>query len=963
MFLVAANDPGGVAMQAGGAVAHAEHLRGLGLLLAPVIFLPGALLAQLTTGAIEGTLRATDGSRLAGESILITGGAGFGIVIRTNSNGEFSMTLPYGQYRLSGRAEHSAGSWDATVFVAPLQTARVDLIMNTSGAVHVRQRVPVRMPGIWADDTSGRRYPEAFSLPGVLLSREPSSVTEPLNFTGLRDKRLAVESQRGFSWTDTQYRLQGLDATDSYQPGRPAVFPDVQALESIVVRNGFAQSTSSSDGTEVGLFLAEARPSWHGSLSTADSGAALSSANLPASPSPGLVRQADQFRWFTRDHFDIGGPLSKWADIYASGSGQWASQAEPLAAPGTTQSSRLLFGNVRGRLRAGATDRFDALYSGSRVDLSSGGTPAGLEALTSNRMAPSFVLPGGFPGQSETDHFDSVQVGWVHVPPVGLGLIEVRYGYSAAHLDTHTSPLGQSRVELLHGTVSGAPPLANLAVRPRHEIEAAWQPALRARHKIVAGGGWKRSEPLNRFTTPSSMNLVTANGAPAFVMEFNTPLDSRALVRSFSAYVADHIIMMSSLSLDMGALADFSRGSLPAQSSPAGSFTSARTFASKPDVIAWNSVSPRAGFAWRVPHSHGLVLRGAYSRLYAPLAGRYLDFGNPNSLGGSAYQWITSNPNAPFQPSEQGRLLLHFGGPYSSISPTLGRPYSDEFDLGAEFPLARRSIASIHLFRRDDKARIAAIDTGVPAQAFTAVSILDPGPDGNPGTFDDQRLAVYAQSPATLGQDRYLLTNPASLRMLNTGLVAEAGKDWLGLTLHASFVAEKSYGPTNPGDTFYENDPGVIGALFLDPNTAIHSTGRIFVDRAFVGKIQADYRLPSAWGGIELASVADYTDGLVFARRLLVTGLLQGPFLVATTVRGSPEGGNRTQYAVNWNLRISRGFNLPVGRLALSADILNVTNAGQKLQEDDLSGPSFNLRLPVSIQPPRFVRLGFRYEF
>jgi hypothetical protein len=161
----------------------------------------------------------------------------------------------------------------------------------------------------------------------------------------------------------------------------------------------------------------------------------------------------------------------------------------------------------------------------------------------------------------------------------------------------------------------------------------------------------------------------------------------------------------------------------------------------------------------------------------------------------------------------------------------------------------------------------------------------------------------------------------------------------------------------------YENDPGVVGALFLDPNTSIHAAGRSFVDRAYVGKMQATYRLPSTWGGIEVASVADYMDGLVFARQLLVTGLPQGPFLVATTVRGSPGGGNRAQYALNWNLRLSRPFRLPVGRLLVSTDVLNVTNAGQKLQENDLSGPSFNLRLPVSIQPPRFVRVGLRYEF
>ncbi len=90
----------------------------------------------------------------------------------------------------------------------------------------------------------------------------------------------------------------------------------------------------------------------------------------------------------------------------------------------------------------------------------------------------------------------------------------------------------------------------------------------------------------------------------------------------------------------------------------------------------------------------------------------------------------------------------------------------------------RRSVASIHLFRRDDKEpyrgdQYRSARPGVHARLHPRS-----GPDGIPGTFDDQRLTVYAQNPATLGQDRYLLTNPAGLRMLNTGVLAEAGADW-----------------------------------------------------------------------------------------------------------------------------------------------------------------------------------------
>ncbi|MGD0775955.1 MAG: hypothetical protein ABSC05_24320, partial [Candidatus Solibacter sp.] len=153
---------------------------------------------------------------MADSPIRITGGAGFRTVIHSNSNGEFAVTLPYGRYCLSGGVERGTASSGATVFVAPLQTARFDLVMDASGVMRSVQPA-AQTPGIWTDATSGRLYPEAFSLPGLLLSREPSSVAEPLDFTGLSDNRLAVESQRGFSWTDAQYKLQGMDATDSYQ--------------------------------------------------------------------------------------------------------------------------------------------------------------------------------------------------------------------------------------------------------------------------------------------------------------------------------------------------------------------------------------------------------------------------------------------------------------------------------------------------------------------------------------------------------------------------------------------------------------------------------------------------------------------------------------------------------------------------------------------------------------------------
>jgi hypothetical protein len=937
------------------------------LLLGILTLVPRISRAQLTTGTLEGTLRAADGHALGGTSLIITGSPNVQMVMHTNADGSFVAILPYGRYQISPEGKNDAELFGVNLFVAPLRHTRLDLVVEASG--RLQGQSADAHSDIWTDATRREVYPEALSLQGVLLSREPSSVAQPLSFNGESDNRLAIESQWSFSWTDTQFKLQGMDATDSYQPGYPVILPDLEALEMIAVQSTVGDISSVTDGTEVDAFLAEPAESWHGSFSSADTGSALSSSNLPPPALRGAVQQADEFLWFTRDRLEAGGPVGKWADLYASAGGQWASQTVPLESPGNNQQSQSLFENVRGRFRAGAQDQFDVDYSGSSVWLSTGGMPAGLEAMA-RRMGPSFVLPGGFPGQQpEADEFSFFQVGWTHelAANSGLGTLQARYAYSIANLDTPPAPSGaQSTIELLEGAVTGAAPISNMATRTREEARATWQPGeLRiagTRHQILVGGGWETSLPVNRFTKPSDMNLITAEGAPAFVAEFNTPVDTRETVSSFSASAFDHATLSSHWSIDFGALVDLSRGSVPAQSSPAGSFAPARAFPAQPDLIAWNSVSPRAGVARPLPHFHRVIFRAGYLHMVVPLAGRYLDFGNPNSLGGSVYQWTSVNSNGQFQPSEQGELLLRFGGPYSSVSPTLRRPYEDELNLGLDIPVRRGSL-NIRFFRRDSNDRLAVLDTGVPDSAYTPVSIVDPGADGIVGTSDDQHLTVYQQNPATLGQDQYLLTNPPHLTVVSKGFLGDLRMQLAGLALHASVVGENYYGPSNPGDSVLENDPGVVGNLLMDPNTSVNAAGQSFTDRAYLAKIQATYRLPTAWGGIELASLGNYLDGLTFARQLLVTGLAQGPFLVATTPRGSVGLGNRTDSVGNWNLRLSREFPLSAGRVAASADILNVTNMGHSLQVSDLTGPSFNLMLPEAIQPPRMVRIELRYDF
>ncbi len=923
--------------------------------------------AQVTAGRAEGSLQDAAGNPAHVATIVITGGAGFRTTVHTDADGHFTFVAAYGRYRLSPESAQQPDSSAVEIYLAPLQVTHIDVKIGAAGAFELVKLQAEGVPGMWSDTSPGLAFPEGFSLQSTLLDREPQSDTQPLDLNGLADNRLPIVSRGALSWTNTQYKLNGMDATDAYQPGQAAILPNLGALSDIVVRGEFAQLGSDSPGAEVGLFSVDPAPSWHGSLSSSDTGSLVTSKNLRAPNRTGIVQQNDQYIWFTRDSAEAGGPLTKWADLYASAAGQWALQTVPLASLGTNQGSQMLFADVRNRIRLSPHDQLDLLFSGSRVSLSNDAVPANIVDLMSRRMAPSLVLPGGFLNESEADQFNFFQAGWTHQLPAdsNLGLLQVRYGYSIAHLDTTPLPGApqQSSVELMGGAVTGAAPIADLASQTRHQVQGAWlfEPVRLGltRHQFSLGGGWEGTSPTDRVTTPEDMNLVTVNGSGTFAVEFNTPLVTRETVRSTSLWVTDHITMAHNLSLDLGAFADFSRGSLPAQSSPAGAFAPARTYAAEPDLIAWNSVSPRVGIAWVVPHSHHVLARLGYYRLYAPLAGRDLDFGNPNSLGGSQYQWNDLNGNGVFEPGEQGQLQLHFGGPYSSISPTLQRPYTDKVTIGVEMTLAHWGTASVLLYRGYDNDRLAVIDNGLPAGAFTPVTITDPANNLGPAPIE-----VFAQNPATFGLDHYLLTNPAGLRLLNEGFVVEMSRTWRNLTFHGSLAPQESRGPTNPGDSVFENDPGIVGNLLMDPNTTPFAVGRSFTDRAWAAKIQLSYRLPPSWGGFELDSTLNYLDGLAFGRELLVTGLPQGPFLVQATRRGwSPQGGYRSEFIFNWNLRLHRDFHLPTGTISGNLDILNVFDSDSNLQESDLTDSQFLLRLPVATQPPRNIRIGIRYDF
>ena len=157
----------------------------------------------------------------------------------------------------------------------------------------------------------------------------------------------------------------------------------------------------------------------------------------------------------------------------------------------------------------------------------------------------------------------------------------------------------------------------------------------------------------------------------------------------------------------------------------------------------------------------------------------------------------------------------------------------------------------------------------------------------------------------------------------------------------------------------FQNDTGFVGSLGVDPNTLVMSQGRTYFDRGFMSKVTAYYSAPH---GFYLAAIANWFDGAPFGWLLFITGFNQGPFFVRATPVGHP-GGFQTELNATIDVRPARDFHLERGILSAYLDVFNLMNSNSNTQESDLTGPAFLLRVPLSVEAPRTIRLGVAWHF
>lgn len=781
-----------------------------------------------------------------------------------------------------------------------------------------------------------RALPTGHSIWSVIENQDLSAVANRVDIGGAWSSVPALFSSRGgSSWTQNTYLLNGLDVTDPYLGGTPLFFPDIRSLSAFSLHTAGHPASELSPGAYVRMSPAAGGERHHGAFSVFYSDKALSSSNITPALEKEGIRESNTVNSSYDAHFGSSGPIIP-GKLHYSLSGSAFRVSRDLAEYDPEDEGYIHSALTNLRYAAGShTFRF--LWTGQIVRNPSAGA--------GRKIPQSATL-------DRKDYFNVFQLLWdwkisgSHRLSSGFGFSNG--DYHSRFQDGAPSP---HALEIFVDRPSGAAPFASRDNRRVLDFFVRGNVLNPGKggglHRIEYGLGLKSSRASSAVTIRDGIHLRFFEGLPLEIVRFNSPGPRSEEALEASIFAEDAWTLGSHLSVRFGLNMNYARGWVPGNG------------ASAQGRISWLNLSPRAGLVVPLTRSGKSTLRFFAGRYHFRLPLNYLSYGNPNALGGLAYSWNDLNGDNIPQESETGRLLRREGPLFASIDTRLKRPFTDELSAG----FARRSNSGwrfgVTAYLRRTKNLIAAVNTGVPLPAYETRTIHEIGDDRIPGTHDDLEFVVYDQKPETFGRDFFLLANTGP---------GQEDSDYYGLDVNIlkrtasrfsfffSFTATHAMAATNPGNTAWENDEGVIGTLYDNPNTLINSRGRPAFDRGFTARVGIAAPLP---GGFRFGGLAKYYDGQPFARKIIVRGLRQGPFYIQAHARGVA----RYEFNMNVDLKIEKEIRWGGSVLRLILDGFNVFNQYLATEENEWTGPLWPLRYATEIESPRIFRLGINYEF
>lgn len=873
--------------------------------------------------------------------LLVETGGSFTEATATGPGGAFRAAgLARGLFRVTleraGRKTELPEALDLTAAVA----LHVEIVLTTGPERDTARLAAARRDAAeFATDTDInddelRRLPAGPGIGPIIENMDFSATTNRIDIGGLWSSTPPLWSSRGSaSWTQSVYRLNGLDVTDPYEGGRPLFLPDVWSLASLRLVNGALPAEDLTPGGSLRLTTKSGGETWRGAASLFGLDGSFSSSNItPRLVSEGLT-ESHRFASFFDGNFALAGPLVP-GRLYLFTSLTATRWARDLADYAGDDESAVTSGTIGLSWRRERSD-IEFLWTGQAVDNPMSGAGRGVEE-------PATL--------ERRDLYNVVQAVWTFRPRPGR-FFQAGLGGGLVNIhERFPDSAGTHARDLFAGLPSGAAERALRGDRSRftaffrgESLSAGRRGTERA---LAFGAEISRAFSSTREEIRNGLHLLFFEGRPIQVVRFENMPDHGEESFRAGAFVQETVTFPDGVSLRLGLHADLTRGARAG----AASATDA--------VVSWFHLAPRAGLAVPLGGNGAWALRVHAGRYYYALPHSWLVWGHPGASGGLVYAWTDANHDGRFDAGEAGRLIRRDGPLFGTVDPKLRRPFADELSLGVVRSASTGLTFSLTGYWRETRNLVSALNTGVPSSSYDERLIFDIGDNRIPGDHDDLELTVYEQRAGALGKDAFLLTNQSGERRGSSyqGLDLILARRTPRFLFYIVLTALQISGTANPGSSEYENDEGVIGSLDTNPNTLLNARGRLRFDRGYTGRIGLAADLPL---GFQFGSVVKYWDGQPFARRIIVTGFAQGPFYVMAHYRGY----SRFEFNMNVDLRLEKPVALGRGTLRLIVDGFNVTNFHLDTAENEWTGPEYPLRFATEIESPRVFRLGLRYEF
>lgn len=868
----------------------------------------------------------------------------FNKILVTDRAGLFQILgLPLGKFTAQFEAEGFQIHIRENIFLEPSQTLYLKVILSPvekktiSSSQLLRQDYSNCLYQTILDESQIHESPSAHNVWSLVENQDLSATTNRIDVGGLWGNIPALFSARGgCSWTQNIYLLNGMDVTDPYWTGMPLFFPDFFALQYTQLVNAGLPLQALSPGAYFNLVTREGTDQYHGGTSAFFINKKLQSTNIsPALEEEGIFEN-HSFNHLIDGNFHLSGPLiPEKLSFFTSLSGFHVSR--DLAEYDEDDKSSVLSGLFSLKYRY-SESALHFLWTGQIVSY------------------PSFGAERNIPFYSTLDRrdfYNVFQAIW-DTRIRDSHFIKVGFSFSRGeiHSDFQKNSDLQHGLEIFREIPSGTAPFSHRDTRNSLTLlvkaESLSANFLNVRHRFQYGFQLQHSFSSSQQEIKDNVHLHFFEQDPLEIIKYNTPIQHKEAALHFNFFVQDTVTFSNFVSIYFGLHLASSKGWIPDYPS-----------SKEKNEINWLNLSPRFGLIFPISSSKKSAIKISAARYYFTLPLHYLSYGNPDALGGQVYAWNDLNNDRQYQEGEANLILRREGPFFSKIDSELKRPYIDELAVSYNCTFSSKWLFSLGIFLRETRNLVETINIGVPSSSYDLVEIFDIGDDRKPNTHDDLSFIVYDQKNETLGQDFFLLTNNVGEKRISKYYGADltlvkkfSEKFFFFLTL----TATSAIGTTNPGNTQWENDDGVIGELYDNPNTLINSRGRVSFDRAYTGRIGFNYLAPF---DIRIGCIVKYYDGQPFARKIIVPGLNQGPFYI----QAHPRGVSRYEYNRTVDIRVEKIINFGKKRIRIILDGFNILNRALATKENEWTGPEYPLRFATEIQSPRVFRLGLAYEF